>query len=289
MTKTSYSKGILLLILITVVWGTVFPLLKSLVTTLSPAVIVAIRFTIAASVFTPWLQPFNWRLLRDGTLLASLYFAECSLSVLAVETISANRLAFIASLYVILVPLLGILLRRLISHQILAAAGLAIAGIGLMSWETGGLSQGDGLAFGCALSLAVYILVLERVTSRHPTLPLVATQLGMMAVFSLAWAGVQWNVPGGTAASLALLSQGDRSMPLLYLGLIVTALPIWLQAVAQRWVPAPEAALIYTLEPVFAAVFSFWFLGEQLMVQGVMGAILILIAMLLSQWRFNRA
>ncbi|NKB18821.1 MAG: DMT family transporter [Pseudanabaena sp. CRU_2_10] len=63
----------------------------------------------------------------------------------------------------------------------------------------------------------------------------------------------------------------------------MTATPIWTQAIAQRWVTAHEAALIYTLEPVFAAVFSFWLLGEHLGVRGWIGASLVLTATLWSQ------
>ncbi len=70
---------------------------------------------------------------------------------------------------------------------------------------------------------------------------------------------------------------------LLYLGLVVTATPVWTQAVAQRWVTAQEAALFYTLEPVFATIFSFWLLGEKLGARGLVGAGIVLVATLLSQ------
>jgi drug/metabolite transporter (DMT)-like permease len=72
---------------------------------------------------------------------------------------------------------------------------------------------------------------------------------------------------------------------LLYLGLIGTAIAIWTQAVAQRKISAAETAIIYTLEPVFAAVFSFWLLGETLGLRGLLGACMVLSAMILSQLR----
>ena len=68
---------------------------------------------------------------------------------------------------------------------------------------------------------------------------------------------------------------------LLYLGLVVTATPVWTQAMAQRWVKAHEAALMYTLEPVFAAVFSFLLLKEELTARGLVGAGLVLAATVL--------
>ena len=64
---------------------------------------------------------------------------------------------------------------------------------------------------------------------------------------------------------------------------MATALTTWTQAIAQRHVNATETAIVYTLEPVFAAVFSFWWLGESLGVRGLLGGGMVLVAMVLSQ------
>ena len=270
-----HHRGILLLVLTTVVWGTSFPLLKYTVGYLSPAVILTARFTIAAIAFAPWLRQLNPRLLRDGALLGSLYFAECTIAVIALETISANRAAFILSLNVILVPLLGAFLGRKLPLRIAIAAGLAIVGVGILSWEGGGVTLGDWLTLGCAFGAATYILLLETLTPRHPSLPLVATQLMVTALLSWVWA-----VPQLVEQFETIIDHGST---LLYIGLLVTAMPVWTQALAQRWIASYEAALIYTLEPVFAGLFSFWFLGETLGIRGVAGASLVLLATVISQ------
>ncbi|NER82825.1 MAG: DMT family transporter [Leptolyngbya sp. SIO1D8] len=273
--KQRHHQGILLLLLTTLIWGTSFPLLKYIVNDLSPAVILTVRFTIAAIAFAPWLRQINLGLLRDGALLGSLYFAECTVSLIALETISANRSAFIISLNVILVPLLGTLLGRHLPMRVVIAALLAILGVGILSWEGGGLSQSDVLTFGCACGAATYILLLEKLIPRHPSLPLVATQLLTMALLSWVWAVPQ------------LIDQFEMMTHhfsgLVYVGLMVTATPVWTQTLAQRWLAAYEAALLYTLEPVFATLFSFWFLGETLGVRGLLGAGIILLATAISQ------
>jgi drug/metabolite transporter (DMT)-like permease len=273
--NTMRSTGIVLLVVTTLLWGTSFPLLKQLLTDLSPKTILAFRFAIATLLVVPWLRKLNPRLLRDGVLLGCIYFAECTTALVGLESISASRSAFIVSLNVILVPLLGMLVGQRISRQVLTAAGLAIAGIGIMSWEGGGFGYGDGLTLLCAIGVAIYILMLEVITPRHPTLPLVAVQLSTMTVLSVAW------------AAPILMEQMDaiafHGSTLLYLGVVVTATPIWTQAMAQRWVASHETALLYTLEPVFAALFSLWLLGEKLGLRGMLGAGLILIAMTLSQ------
>ncbi|MBW4661188.1 MAG: DMT family transporter [Drouetiella hepatica Uher 2000/2452] len=273
--KSKHSRGILLLIITTVLWGTSFPLLKQVVGDVSPAVILAVRSTIAAAVFVPWLRKLDATLLRDGAFLGVLYFAECATALLGLETISANRSAFIISFNVILVPIFSVCFGKKLSLQVICAAGLAIAGIGILSWEGGGWSQGDWLTLGCAIGVATHILTLGVLSPRHATLPLVAVQLGVMSLLSLTWAAPQ------LVEQMAAVAQ--HSHTLLYIGLAVTATPIWTQTIAQRYVAAHETAFIYTLEPVFAAIFSFGLLGEQLGIRGMIGAALVLIATFWSQ------
>lgn len=275
----------MLLLLTTLIWGTSFGLLKHLVSDLSPPMILAVRFTISAIAFAPWLRRLNPALIRAGVLLGCLYFAECSSALIGLESISANRSAFIVSLNVILVPLLGTLLGQKLTTQNFSAAGLAIAGIGIMSWEGGGLSAGDFFTFGCAIGIAVYILTLGWLTPRHPTLPLVAVQLLVMALLSISWAMPQMMITAmpQAACPLGIAVSSAHFNKLLYLGLVVTAIPTWTQAMAQRSIPAHEVALIYALEPVFASIFSFWFLGEQFGFRGFIGAGLVLIGTILSQ------
>ena len=273
--QNPHHRGILLLLMTTLVWGTSFPLNKYVVNYLSPAVILTVRFTISAIALAPWLRKLNPRLLRDGGLLGSLYCAECTLALIALETTSASRAAFIISLNAILVPLSGALLGRNMPLRILLAAAMAVLGIGVMSWEGGGVNLGDLLTLICAFGATVYVLLLEVVTPRHPTLPLVATQLTVMTLISWVWAMPQLIVQFNAIAS--------HFSVILYLGLGVTVAPIWTQAIAQRSIASYEAALIYTLEPVFATLFSFWFLGETLGMRGAVGAVLVLSATVLSQ------
>jgi drug/metabolite transporter (DMT)-like permease len=273
--KDTQTQGVLLLILTTLIWGTSFPLLKQAIESLSPAVLVAVRFTIAALLFSPWLRRLNVRLIRDGVLLGLLYFGECVCTLIGLETVSASQAAFIISLNVILVPLLAWLLGRQLSIQVLMAAGIAFSGIGVMAWNSNGLQPGSLWILCSAVGIALYILLLEKTTRRHSTLPLTAIQLCVMALLGTAWALPQLMSEGGAIV---------QHLPvLLYLGLMVTAIPILTQTFAQRWVSAHEAALLYTLEPVFAAVFSVWLINEAFGIRDLVGAGMILSAMVLSQ------
>ncbi|MGG6269810.1 DMT family transporter [Leptolyngbya sp. AN03gr2] len=274
--KPHHSQGVFLLILTTAIWGTSFPLLKGALNDLPAPMILASRFTIAAIVFSPYLRHLNRNLIRDGAILGGIYFIECLLALIGLETISANRSAFLISLNVILVPLFGTVLGRSLPRQILIAVGIAIAGISIMSWEGGGFGTGEILTLACAIGVAIYILAMEAITPKHPTLPLVAVQLAIAALLSIVWAILNGQFPfTGIASHLNIL---------MYVGVMITAVPIWTQTQAQRWVSASEAALLYTLEPVFASLFSFFWLNEALGIRGYIGAAFILSATLISQF-----
>lgn len=275
-TKNSlHLKGIMLLILVNVISATTFPLIKDIVTSLSPSALIASRFVIAAGIFTVNLRNLNALLVRDGILLGLLLFFFLGIETIALKTIPANRAAFIGSLNALIVPLLGWLSGQRVPLKTFLAAGVAVIGIGVMFWEGGELGIGDLLMFVDAFVYAAYILFLERVASRHPTLTLTSVQLLFIATVGVLWSNTQiFN-------QFEVIRQHWGAI--LYLGLLATAAVIWLQTLAQQWVSSEEAALLFTLEPLFATIFSFWLLGEHLGIRGLIGAILVLVALLLSQ------
>lgn len=273
--NTLHALGIAVLLVVTLIWGTSFPLLKGAVSSLCPPAILATRFAIAALPFTPYLRFLNLPMLRDGVVLGLIIFSTLTLQTVALETTSANRAAFIASFNVILVPLLGQLLGRQVFIKTFLAASIAIIGIGVMYWESGQIVIGDLLMLCNAFLYSIYILMLESITSRYPPMPLTAIQLWVITVVSLIWAS-----PDLVRQHEAI---GANYGVILYLGLVDTAATIVLQVVAQRWVNAYQTALMYTLEPIFAAVFSFLLLGEKLGVRGLIGATLVLVAMVFGQ------
>jgi drug/metabolite transporter (DMT)-like permease len=110
--NTLHAWGIAVLLVVTLIWGTSYPVLKGVLSSLSPSAIFATRFVIAALPFTPYLRFLNLSLLRDGLLLGLVIFTTLNLQTFALETTSANHAAFIASFNVILVPLLGQLMGR---------------------------------------------------------------------------------------------------------------------------------------------------------------------------------
>ncbi|MEH2225450.1 DMT family transporter [Nostoc sp.] len=273
--NTLRFKGIILLIFVNLSGATTFPLTKDIVSSLSPSALIASRFVIAAAVFALNLRNINAILFRDGTVLGLLLFFLLAIETIALKTIPANRAAFIVSLSALIVPLLGWLSGKRVLLRTFLTAGVAVIGIGIMFWEGGELRIGDLLMFVDTFIYAAYLIFLERVAPRHPTLPLTSVQLMFVAVL-----GVLWN-------NTQIFNQFEVIRQhwgvILYLGLVSTAAVIWFQTLAQQWVSSDEAALLYTLEPLFATIFSFSLLGEHLGIRGLIGAILVLFALVLSQ------
>jgi drug/metabolite transporter (DMT)-like permease len=116
--NTLHAWGIAVLVLVTLIWGTSYPVIKGALSSLSPSAIFATRYVIAALPFTPYLRFLNFSLLRDGVFLSLILFPASVLQTLALETTSADRAAFIASFNVILVPLLGQLLGRQVFQKL---------------------------------------------------------------------------------------------------------------------------------------------------------------------------
>jgi drug/metabolite transporter (DMT)-like permease len=215
-----------------------------------------------------------------GALVLVSYVAQAW----GLEHISSNRSAFLTSLNVLMVPLLGIVLGNRLSWTVLLAAAMACVGIGLMSWDGGAHLLADSATVFGALAYAGYVIFLSRKAGLHSARTLAATQIVWMALLGSVWA---WAASLGTDRMHTLPERIDTQilLGLAYLGVVATAGMLFLQAMAQRHVSADKAALIYAMEPVFAALFAWIWLAESLSWMAAFGAVIVVSAVLLSEWK----
>lgn len=276
-----------ILLLVTLVWGTTFPLLKTAASTLSGVEISGIRFALAAVCMAPFMRKVPWRTWVDGAVLGALALVSYVSQAFGMQYISSNRSAFLTSLAVLMVPLLGLFWGARLSAITLFAGVLACMGIGFMSWGGGAHLVGDGATLVCAVAYALYVIVLSQRSSGHDSRQLTATQIAFMAVFSAAWiacAGIGNDALGTLCARMA-----PHWLLLLYLGVVATAGMLLLQAMAQRQVPADKASVIYAMEPVFAALFGWLWLNEVLSNRAALGGAMVVVAVLVSERKPGRA
>jgi drug/metabolite transporter (DMT)-like permease len=269
------------LLLVTLIWGATFPILKIATAQLSGVEVCALRFVIAAMCMAPFALRAPRRTWLDGGLLGALVLVSYVLQAYGLQTISSNRSAFLTSLNVLMVPFLGVLFGNRLQPMAAGAAALACTGIAFMSWEGGGNLWADVATVLGALGYALYVIVLSHRAARHVSSQLAATQTVWMAVLGCIWMLLSgWG--SGTLQTLVHRLDAPIALGLLYLGVVATAAMLFVQARAQRHVSANQAALIYATEPVFAAVFAWMWLAEGLGWLTGLGAVLVIIAMVLG-------
>jgi drug/metabolite transporter (DMT)-like permease len=287
---THQFRGILALLIVTLVWGTTFPAMKDLTAYFSPVWIVFLRFALAGLL----LAPFLWGAKRDdlvsGALLGVLLFFCYLFQVEGLALTTSNRNAFICGLNVLVVPLLG---ARLPERRIVYALLLAVAGLAALCWDGGAWSRGDTLALLGAFAFGLYVKMMEVRTRRATRLmTLTAAQIVTVGLCAALWLLAR-EVPRSTidasqdfANYWRYIGQGigQYAVNLAYLGVVATAAIISLQTWGQARATANEAAVIYAFEPAAAAFFAFFWLGETMTARGWLGAVLLISGMIVSQW-----
>jgi drug/metabolite transporter (DMT)-like permease len=273
----------LLLVGITSVWGSTFYLIRDVVRVLPPTDFLAVRFTIAAAamvaVFWRQLRAVGRRELRIGVGLGILYAIAQILQTVGLAHTEASRSGFITGTYVVLTPIFGaILLRDRIPRStwlavLMATAGLAtlsLNGFGAGFGSSAGFGFGEGVTLLAAAVYALHIIGLGRYSSPASAAGLSTVQMITIAVVSLIAA-----TPGG----IELPSGRGGWTSVLYMALIGGAVAIWAQTWAQSHLTATRAAIVMTLEPMFAAAFAVALGGESMTLRMMLGGAMVLAAM----------
>jgi drug/metabolite transporter (DMT)-like permease len=272
-----------MLALLCAIWGMTFPATRAALATADPVHFMALRFTLATVVATPILllrrsggSAVN-RVGASGWLMGAgvgvLLLAGLALQTFGMRYTTASRSGFFTGLVVVMAPLLAVILRtsRLPAGGWLSVP-VALAGIYLLADPAvGGLNRGDRLTIGCALACALQMVALEAAARRvKDDWLLTYAQIAVVAVGTLLWSlltGVPFR-----ASPIVWLAAG-------YTAVFGGVIAVWMQTRYQPMVPAGHAALIFTLEPVFAGIFAWLLLGEGWTLRGLAGAGLILMAM----------
>jgi drug/metabolite transporter (DMT)-like permease len=266
----------LALVLLTLVWGTTFTLVKRVLDAgTSLGVFLSLRFglaLVAAMALWAWRRPkVTPGLLRDGVRLGLAMFGGFALQTAGLAHTTPARAGFITGLAVVLVPFVA---RFAMGRRVQAASWvgvvLAVVGLALLIRPFGAGGSywlGDLLTLGCAVSYSFQIIWTSEFSPRHPLLSLVTVQIAVTFLGSLLLLPV-----GGTA----LHSTPELWGIVAFTGLAMTVGAFFVMNWAQRHTTAVRAALIYTLEPPAAAAFSHLVTGERFDALGLAGAALIL-------------
>ncbi|AIQ47048.1 multidrug transporter [Paenibacillus sp. FSL R7-0273] len=274
-------KAELLLLMVTLFWGSSYIFMKMGLGSLGEFNLIALRFglafVLAAALFHKRLRSINLRTLQYGALLGALLFGVFTCITFGLQTTTTSNAGFLVALTVVFVPLLEVLVfRKKVAPPQVFGTALAIAGIGLLTLNTSlSIQPGDFLCILAALFYAVQILVTSKAVKSCDSLNIGILQLGFAGGYALVFS-IIFETP-------AFPSSMPGWIAILALGILCSACGFILQPVAQKFTTPTRTGLIFSLEPVFAAFFGYWFAGEQLSMQGYAGAALVMLGIVASE------
>ncbi len=288
-----HAKADLALAAVVLVWGTSFVIVKEALADASPLVFLLLRFGLASLILLPLFgRRLNWRepgAVRAGLLVGFLLYAGFVFQTIGLQNTTPTKSAFITSLSVPLVPLI---LAALSPRQLRARAllGIATATVGMyfLTIPAGSFSveRGDLITSFCAVGFACHIVALGRYAPRYGFASMAVWQVLVAFALLLVTAPV-----AGLAgwASLEIRWSAGLLFALGVTAVLGTALAFSVQTWAQQYTSPTHAAVLFSLEPVFAAAFSYLVVGERLGARGLLGAGLILAGVLVTELAGNSA
>ncbi len=276
----------LVLVGLTLLWGTTFTLVKVAMEITSPGIFLAARFGAAALVLglvalarRDRLGPGFW---RHGVALGLFMLAGFALQTVGLRTTTPARSGFITGLSVLVVPFVArFRLGRPVRAPSWAGAALAVVGLALLADPLGGATSaavrlGDALTAGCAVAFALQITYLSEWSPRHPPVPLTLLQIAVVLAGGLAMLPL-------APARIDPARLGELAGLVAFTGVAMTAGAFLAMTWAQRHTAAVRAALIYALEPVAAAAFSRVWIGERLPPAGLAGGALVVLGVVAGE------
>jgi drug/metabolite transporter (DMT)-like permease len=288
-----------LLLLTAVIWGMAFVAQRVGMEHVGPFTYNAIRFALGSVSLLPLIairgnraaaaivlpgpgpgsspaSPKRWNAIPAGLIAGVILFFGASLQQTGLVTTTAGKAGFITGLYVVLVPLAGLLWGQRAGWSSWAGAILAVAGLFLLSvTDAFTIGRGDLLVLIGAFFWAAHVQVVGLLSPRTDPFRLSCVQFAACSLLCAAGAALTEEVSlAGIRAAL---------WPILYGGVMSVGIAFTLQVVAQRRAPAAHAAIILSLETVFAAIGGILILGEALSARGAAGCLIMFSGMIVSQ------
>jgi drug/metabolite transporter (DMT)-like permease len=285
-----------LLLTTAAIWGFAFTAQRAGMEHLGPFLYTGIRFLLGTIVLLPLLIGRRRRRVRDGIrpdmdiratmsggALAGLFlFLGVTFQQIGLLYTTAGKAGFITGLYVILVPILGMLWKQRSPAGTWGGAAIAVAGLYLLS-VTGGFTIGTGdlLVLASAFFWAFHVQIIAHFAKNTEAITLAVIQYTLCGIVSV--------VIALFVEPVVLDSIVDAALPIAYGGICSVGIAYTLQVVAQRTAPPAHAAIIMSLEGVFAVIGGYLVLGEVLSNRGLLGCALMLCGMLTSQLAVSRS
>ena len=274
------------LVIITLFWGYTFVLVKEGVSNFPVMLFLFCRFGLASIIVgfltIPRLKSLNVDYLKKGSFIGLWLFLGYFFQTWGITFTSASSSGFITGLFVVLTPIVSFFyLKRKIHINVIISVILAVSGLLLLSLKDM-INQnaflfniGDLLTLFCALAYAIHICSIDKHSPNRDAGLLTFVQLSTVAVLSLIFHLIVESPPK--------VFPPETIKAILITSILATCLAIWMQTKMQKYTSPAKVAIIFTLEPLFAALFAFLLLGENIGLYGYLGGLLIISSMFIAE------
>lgn len=280
-------KSSLLLLLTAMIWGFAFVAQRVGMDYLQPFTYNSIRFLLGSISLLPVIKIFSkpstdskekdkFLVIKYGIIAGSILFIGATLQQVGLMYTTAAKAGFITTLYIVIVPILGLFLKQKSSLNIWIGAIVATFGLYFLSINEGlNIGYGDLLQLIGAFFWAIHIVVIGYFTNKVDSLKLSSIQFATCGILSLMVAFIFEDIQ--------IANILKATVPVLYGGFMSVGVAYTLQVIGQRHAKPSHAAIAMSMESVFAAIGGIILLGEKIPARGVMGCGLMLLGMLISQ------
>ncbi len=271
----------ILLLIGTAFWGITFVYVKEGISIIDLYAFLSIRFMIGAAIlsliFISRMRNFNTRILKYGIFLGLVLSVSYIAQTVGLQYTSASKAAFITGLSVVFVPLfLSFFQKKAPTMNNIIAVFVATIGLAILTVNSGfTLNTGDMWVFLCAILFAIYIILVGKYTPIFESIKFTVIQLATVAIFTGIIAAITKNIelPRGYVVWHAIL----------FCAVFATAFMYAIQNQFQKFISEVKAAIIFSFEPLFAAVAAYYYLNEQITAKIVIGGLLIFAGMIISE------
>jgi drug/metabolite transporter (DMT)-like permease len=270
-----------MLLIAVVFWAATFIVVKEAVAVVDVFSFLSLRFLIASIllglVFFKKFRSYNLETLKEGTVVGVVLAAALIFQTIGLQLTTPSTAAFVTGLAVVLVPIfVSVIDKKLPRRMQIAAVFLAFVGFVLLTLNSEfSLGIGDAWVFICAITFAIQLIMVGRISKNIDALMFTVTQLFTVGVITLI-IGVFLN------GRIVISDNPAVWNAILFCAIFAGGYSYAAQAYLQRYITETKAAIIFSFEPLFTAVIAYVYLGEMLAPRAIIGGLLIFFAMIIS-------
>jgi len=288
--------GEIALLFNTLIWGGTFALIKNAFNDISPLLFLGLRFGIAALIFLPFvyssLKKTNKQTLIAGSILGFFYFAGFTAQSLGLNLTTATKSGFITGTFVIFIPILQLIIeKRKPKWFNLLSVFLVLIGLIMLSSKGenaidfikqlgSDFNLGDLLTLLCAILFAFQVVYVDVFTKKYEYLPMVFVQLLITGIGGFI---LSFIFSISALETVKFTFNTTVIIAVLYTAIFASIIATVIQLKFQKFVSPTKAGIIFSIEPIFAAVFAYFLLSEKISNFGLIGCVLIFIGLIVSE------